>query len=212
MKKIIIFTLLGILFVSSYSCKSCNDEKNQLTRNCANGFVPNSNNTACECPPKTHMKVNKVSPSPGASDDTSASCHEKEEYVYYARVSERNCIRGLSEKLKNKNPIGIWDFYPFDNGQCWPFLLFADGPTDDAFFNETALVKHPDGSVEISFKTDYISCATCLDWSTKTDNVVGFGYGHGISNPENTKMDIEIIYKNGVGIVLDTGYIYLWKE
>ena len=212
MKRIVVLTLCSLLITSSYSCKSCNDEKNQLTRNCAKGFVPNASNTACECPPATHFRVNSVSPSPGASDDTNAMCHEKEEYVYYAKVSERNCIHGLSEKLKNKNPIGIWDFYPYSNGQCRPFLNFADGPTNDSFFGETTLERHPDGSVEISFKTSFISCATCLDWSTRTTNVVAFGYGHGVSNPENTKMDIEIIYKDGNGMAIDTGYIYLWKE
>ena len=158
------------------------------------------------------MKVNKIQPHPEASGDTKALCHEKSDYIYYAKVSERNCIYGFSKKLKNENPVGIWDFYPYNNGQCWSFLRFADGPTDPSFFGNTNLIKHPDGAIEVSFKTAPIPCVTCLDWSTKTSNSVAFGYGHGISNTDNTKMDIEIIYKNGVGVVLDTGYIYLWKE
>ena len=52
----------------------------------------------------------------------------------------------------------------------------------------------------------------CHDWIAKTDRLFAQGYGHGITDEGNTKIDIEVIYKDTNGVVLDTAYIHLWKE
>lgn len=209
MKKVIFFSLI-LVFI--YSCKGCEDEKAQLTRSCAQGYIENESNTECVCPPETHLEVRRVNPGPSFYD-INGLCVEKGEYVYYAKVSHRNCITLLTEEFLKEDPIGIWTFgNPGNNGLYYPYLNYALRSATVDFFANTSLEKHADGSVEVSFVTKWKTPNDCLDWGSKTDNAGCRGYGHGISNTDNTKLDIEIIYKNGIGTVLDTGYIYLWKE
>lgn len=201
MKKFI-YALAAFIALVVMSCNGCEkaETKPQLSEPCGNGFVANSDNTECICPEETHYKIGDM------------LCDKKGENIYKVTATAKNCIGYVKESILDNKTVGLIEL---GNKGSNARLYWGDEINERAtldFFYETSLVKLSNGASEFRFSTGPIICYECsesLHWSDQAYTVKG--YGHGISNPENTEMDIEIIYKSNDGVVVDTGYLHLWK-
>ena len=220
--KYIIF--LGILLSTFIlGCDSCKEELIPTLSSCGNGFVLNEDQTKCICPPETHYLLTPVGveQDPLSGDYAGKSCLPKGAFTYYVQFDANNCIGGGIEGLSNDfldlNPIGSWIFSKTseNNNEFLVAIYFVEGNQSARLGGSVFPVtidELENGKVEVNFTMQHMYVSECLDWKDKTDRLFVQGYGHGISNEGNTKIDIEVIYKDTDGLVLDTSYIHLWKE
>ena len=188
----------------------------------------NEDKKKCICPPETHFMIRLLEEEdndPLSGKIAGRVCREKNDYLYYVQFEGNNCIWGLRNDFLEMSPIGFWQFAEADNGYENDFFVdiyFVEG-SSSAFIGEQfspngdtgtgiTIEDRDDGKVEINLVTDVVHVNKCYDWSEKTERNSVRGYGHGISNVGNTKVDIEVLYKDVDGLVLDTAYIHLWKE
>lgn len=170
----------------------------------------NEDKTTCICPSETHYKIVPTGADTlRAYGEGSTSCMQKGEYVYYVKFDANNCIGDFSHEVLSWEPTGFW-WYIESNGKYYQNMYFEDDNLGSSFFQENTLIKHDDGEIEVTFVTDPMLPGECHDWKEITTNLIR-GYGHGKSTLGNTKLDIEVIYKNKNGVVVDTAYIHLWK-
>lgn len=195
-------SLLLLLAALATSCLiSCEQDEPSLLSDCGNGFVLADDKTACVCPTETHYLYSG-----------GTMCHEKREYSYLVKASARNCMPGVSSTVFNNDSTGVlW----FDPESSYLFCMWGADNGQRPYagtFKNAVFVRKSDGRVECSFEIGPLYCSECFDWKTRTDQVLAYGRAYGLSNPSNTEMDIQIIYAATDSTVLDTGYLYLWKQ
>lgn len=220
MKYLIIF---GILSLFILGCESCKEEIKPILTGCGNGFSLNDDHTKCICPPETHYILASIGEDTGSFSGVEGKlCYPKGEFVYLGRFDVDNCFDQLSNSFLALGSIGYWKFIKSTTNEndYSVDIFYGDGPAvtfgrsgfPPSDSTGVTIERLGDGRVEINLATNFISTARCFDWSDKTDRIYVRGFGHGISNDDNTKIDIEVIYKDTDGLVLDTSYIHLWKE
>jgi len=220
MKKLIIFCFLPLLILS---CESCKEEVSPILNGCGHGFELSEDKTECICPPDGHFLLTPIGREydPRSGNTAGSLCALGGEYVYYVQFEEGNCIDGLSADYLALNPIGLWTFTGSGTSvnDFSVSIYFIDGPSAEfgtpvfppAANTGVTVEKLDDGRVEVSFVTGYMFVYKCYDWKDDTERVYVRGFGHGISNEDNTKIEIEIVYKDTDGFALDTSYAHLWK-
>lgn len=213
----------GLLSVFILGCNSCKEEIKPTLSECGNGFVLNEDQTKCICPPETHYILAPVGeePNPLSGDNAGKSCIKKGEFTYYVQFDSNNCIGGnwdgLSNDFLNLNPIGSWVFSKRsgNNNKYLVDINFVEANQSWHFAGDpfpVTIDELANGEIEVQYITKHVLVSECLDWADKTDSQYVQGYAHGISNDGNSKIDIEVVYKDTNGLVLDTSYIHLWKE
>jgi hypothetical protein len=192
--------LIFLVFLTIVSMSCC--KKREIDQNiiCGNGFTPNATHTECLCPLETNYLI------AGGTE-----CRPKGEFVYQARASAKNCIPPVPDIVFTRDSIGVMDL-----GQVSSFnsviLTWGDARAYNGFFaNESSLTKLADGRYEYKLKSNVITRTECPQWENRATSEIIYAYGHGISNVENTKMDIQMIYIDRLGVTLDTAYLHLWK-
>ena len=159
-------------------------------------------NTKCICPKGTHYLFS------GGTE-----CFERTEFTYRVKATSKNCIPDISAEIFNNDSTGIIDFkYPMGPSGVLMTWGGSEHHSINFFANENSLIKLADGRYEFKFKSGIIVRDDCPMWENKAKSTTIYCYGHGLTNVENTKMDIEMIYIDRIGNTLDTGYLYLWKD
>ena len=209
MKTIIqLFFISGVLLFGISSCKK-EEEKKDL--NCFNGYIPNCTSTECECPKSTHYEIG---PFGGA---LYGDCYKKEEFTYKTILYGNHCFYHFDTSLIDSSSIGLLKF----EGVI-PRLYFGGHSSQQQVLNSgisaplnssVDLIEHDNGQIEIEIfgQLSTFTFHNCPEMAEKTESLVFTTYAHGISNEANTEMTIEIIYIDGFGVNIDTGYVYLWK-
>lgn len=224
MKKIF---LLGFCFFFIFGCRSCKEEIKPILSYCGGNFILNEDKTKCICPPETHMMtylLGEEDTDPLSGKVAGRECRPRAKYLYYVQFEGNNCIWGLRNDFLELSPVGFWRFDKANNGHENDFYIdikYNEGsestfigqqppPNEDTGTGIT-IEERDDGKIEVNLATNVMHVNSCHDWADKTERKAVRGYGHGVSNAENTKIDIEVLYKDPDGMVLDTAYIHLWK-
>ena len=197
MKNVLLYLILATTFI--FACNH-DDDAPIHTINCGNGYIANEDSTECICPKETHYEIKSN------NYKDLAICIEKDEFSYIAKLEGRNCLLTEADRKIYEGETGYCKI-----GDEIFEIGFPRSTLSHFIFLNYKRIIHDDGRVEVSFKVH--PSANCYDWKERAEcpNVIT-GYGHGISNKENTKIDIRIDYKDCKGNLLDTGYMHLWKE
>ena len=192
--------LLFLVFLTMVSMSCCKKKEMLPNINCGDRFIPNDTHTDCLCPLDSNYLI-----------AGGLECQAKGEFVYQVRASAKNCIPNVPDIVFTRDSIGVINL-----GQVSPFnsvfLTWGNARAYDGFFaNESSLTKLADGRYEYKLKSNVIHRYKCPQWENRATSEIIYAYGHGISNVENTKMDIQMIYIDRLGVTLDTAYLHLWK-
>jgi hypothetical protein len=193
-----VLLLAGVIFV--ISCRKT--PMKPKIGSCEFGYVLTNDSTGCECPTTTHY----------LSSD-SLYCTEKAEFTYKAKFSQNHCFVALEGIQFKSDDYG---FFVINSFNRWYLQLNGKGSHAEELNNVSKgykFTKLADGRIEI--KSGWpVNIGWCeLGWESKTKCTLGHAEMYGISDVNNTKMDIRVIYKSACyeGLPLDTAYIYLTK-
>ncbi len=195
--------LYFLLFTITFITICCRQEGDPpLNGPCGNGFIANAENTKCLCPEATHYLF-----------ASGRECTPKSQFTYRIKASSNNCIGNISLSTFQKDTSGvIWLRYPMGPNGIGINYGSSEHSGINFFSNENSLVQLPDGRWELKFKSAVFAKSDCPQWEHISSKAAIYCEGHGVSNKENTKMDIITVYKDWDGLILDTGFLYLWKD
>jgi len=193
---------LLVFIIGVFSIQSCTKpDEPKLITSCSNGYIANEDSTECICPKATHYEIVPT------KKNNNPFCKEKGEFNYLLKIKGKNCFME-SENIYD-NEIGFIRFS--SNDQI--FIDFASSSISHFNFTHFKKIVHDNGEVEVSFNIKLPGMGRCNNWKKITNYPSTIeGYAHGISNKENTKMEIRIEYKDYKDKLIDIGYMQLWKE
>ncbi len=203
MKKILL--LLSIVAIVFVGCEK--DEPAKKLDGCRpdTGWVLNADSTECICPEETHYEF----PREDSNLNTVKSCREKGEYSYLIKIDEYNCFYEFD----------AWDLVGYarilpESPSAWTIdHPIANKISTLGLIQNATFKKHDDGRIEVSFKVGNVDARNCLDWSKRSECPLSIiGHAHGISNVDNTEMDVRIEWIDCNDVLLNVGNMHLWKE
>ena len=204
-------TIFLVLIVSLFSCKN-DDEVIRI-----DGTTLGTE--------ETHFQTE---PFPG-NNDKFTHCREKNSNHYYFTASENCCIYevraldAVSEGYDNRyEAIGGVEFN-FDKGFFYLFAgtgTYGERPNDYVFGGGTTADQGPEPisfSADGSFSIHQFGVGNfekrCSDWAELNPRCVAWNTEViGQSTPDRKEVDVMIIWSDCDRVVVDTGYVHMWRE
>jgi len=231
--KLLFFKLfVFILTIITLAFSSCNDDDTSVTvKGFYNGecskynYVLNEDESACECPEGTHYRLPKVL----GNNDEFTLCREINEGSFLYKADIASClyeVRDTSLAVDGYenvyDAIGLADF-DFENNNLLLWLgTGANGERSTLSIfggsavggEQSVMTFHEDGSFSVVYHGLGNWEGDCLDWKERSPNCgeAYFVTTTGRSNPERTKINLELRWTNCRDELLDIGTIEMWKD
>jgi hypothetical protein len=190
-------------------------------------YIVNEEGTACICPEDTHYKLELIE---GSQSNSVPKCIEILPGSFLYKANSKTCLYEVRDSsiagesfLNVYDGIGMAEFN-FANGGLYLWLgsgsygqrftssIFGLGSIDG---QPGEFKFHEDGSFSVVYQGIGNMEGHCLDWVERNADACGHVFyvtTTGRSNPEQTKINLEMTWKDCQDNILDVGLIEMWKE